>query len=179
MVGKNKARLDCFTKTVTFQEAKGETMVFKGERISNFTNIISGMVARKLIKKGCTTYLAYVINSKKGKMGLSDIPIMREFPNVFSEELPGLPLEKKVEVTIDILPRVSPIAQPPYRMAPKELDELKIQLQELLDKGFIRPNNSPWEAPVLFVKKKDGTLRLCIDYRQLNKVTVKNRYSLP
>ena len=119
MVGKNKARLDCFTKTVTFQEAKGETMVFKGERISNFTNIISGMVARKLIKKGCTTYLAYVINSKKGKMGLSDIPIMREFPNVFSEELPGLPLEKKVEVTIDILPRVSPIAQPPYRMAPK------------------------------------------------------------
>jgi hypothetical protein len=120
-----------------------------------------------------------VINSKKGKMGLSDIPIMREFPNVFSEELPGLPLEKKVEVTIDILPRVSPIAQPPYRMAPKELDELKIQLQELLDKGFIRPNNSPWEAPVLFVKKKDGTLRLCIDYRQLNKVTVKNRYSLP
>jgi len=136
-LGKNKARLDCFTKIVTFQGAKGETMVFKGERISNFTNIISGMVARKLLKKGCTTYLAYVINSKKGKIGLSDIPFVREFLDVF----PGLPPEKEVEVTIDILPEVSPIAQPPYRMAPKELDELKIQLQELLDKGFIRPSN--------------------------------------
>jgi len=89
-LGKNKARLDCFTKTVTFQGAKGETMVFKGERTSNFTNIISGMVMRKLLKKGCTTYLAYVINSKKGKIGLSNISIVREFPDVFSEELPRL-----------------------------------------------------------------------------------------
>jgi len=150
-LGKNKARLDCFTKTVTFQGAKGETMVFKGERIYNFTNMISGMVARKLLKKGCITYLAYVINPEKGKIGLSDIPIVREFPDVFLEELPGLPPEREVEVTIDILPGVSPIAQPPYRMASKELDELKIQLQELLDKGFIRPSNSSWGAHVLFV----------------------------
>jgi hypothetical protein len=178
-LSKNKARLDCFTKIVTFQGAKGETMVFKGERISNFTNIISVMDVRKLLKKGYTTYLAYVINSKRGKIGLFDVPIVREFPDVFPEELPGLPPEREVEFTIDILPKVSPIAQPPYRMAPKELDELKIQLQELLDKGFIRPSNSPWGAPILFVKKKDGTLRLCIDYRQLNKVTVKNRYLLP
>jgi len=127
-LGKNKARLDCFTKTVTFQGVKGETMFFKGERISNFTNIISGMVARKLLKKSYTTYLACVINSQKGKIGLSDIPIVREFPDVFLEELPRLPLEREVEVTIDILPEVSPIAQPPYRMALKELDELKIQL---------------------------------------------------
>jgi hypothetical protein len=112
-------------------------MAFKGERISNFTNMILGMVARKLLKKGCITYLAYVINSEKGKIGLSDILIVREFSDVFPEELPGLPPEREVEVTIDILPRVSSIAQPPYRMAPKELDELKIQLQELLDKGFI------------------------------------------
>jgi hypothetical protein len=177
-LGKNKARLDCFTKIVTFQGAKGETMVFKGERISNLTNIILSMVARKLLKKGCTTYLAYVINSKRGKIGLSDIPIMREFPDVFPEELPGQPPEREVKVAIDILPEVSLIAQPLYRMASKELDELKIQLQELLDKWFIRPHNSPWGAPVLFVKKKDGALRLCIDYRQLNKVTVKNRYPL-
>jgi len=163
-LGKNKARLDCFTKIVTFQGAKGETMVFKRERISNFTNIISVMNARKLLKKGCTTYLACVINSKKGKIGLSDIPIVREFPDVFPEELPGLPPKREVEVTIDILLEVSPIAQPLYRMAPKELDELKIQLQKLLNKGFTRPSNSPWGAPVLFVKKKDGTLRLCIDY---------------
>jgi len=127
-LGKNKARLDCFTKTVTFQGVKGETMVLKSERNSNFTNIISVMAARKLLKKGCTTYLAYVINSRNGKIEPSDIPIMREFPDVFPEELPGLPLEREVEVTIDILPKVSPIAQPPYRMAPKELDELKIQL---------------------------------------------------
>jgi hypothetical protein len=118
-LGKNKARLDCFTKTVTFQGAKGETMVFKGERTSNFTNIISGMVARKLLKKGYTAYLAYVINSKKGKIGLFDISIVREFPDVFPEELPGLSPEREVEVTIDILPGVSPIAQPPYRMAQK------------------------------------------------------------
>jgi hypothetical protein len=81
-LGKNKARLDCFTKMVTFQGAKGETMVFKGERISNFTNIISGMVTRKLLKKGCTSYLAYVINSNKGKIGLSDIQIVKEFPDM-------------------------------------------------------------------------------------------------
>ena len=129
-------------------------MVFKAERISNLTNIISVMAVRKLLKKGCIAYLAYVINSEKGKIGLSGIPIVREFPDVFPEELLGLPLEREVEVTIDILPGVSHIAQPPYRMAPKELDKLKIQLQELLDKGFIRPSNSPWGAPVLFVMKK-------------------------
>jgi hypothetical protein len=84
---------------------------------------------------------------------------------VFPNELLGVPPEREVEVTIDILPDTSPIAQSPYRMAPAELAELKIQLQELLDKGFIRPSNSPWGAPVLFVKKKHGTLRLCIDYR--------------
>ena len=99
------------------------------------------MVARKLLKKGWTTYLAYVINSKKGKIGLSDIPIVMEFPDVFLEELPRLPPQREVEVTIDILSKVSPIAQPPYRMTPKELDGLKIQLQELLDKGFIGPSN--------------------------------------
>ena len=109
-LGKNKARLDCFTKTVTFQGAKGETMVF--------------MAMRKLLKKGCTSYFAYVINSKNGKIGLSSIPIVREFPDVF----PGLLPEREVEVTIDILPEVSPIAQLLYRMALKELDGLKIQL---------------------------------------------------
>jgi hypothetical protein len=100
-LGKNKARLDCFTKTVTktvtFQGVKGEIIVFKGERVSNPTNIISVMTARKLLKKGCTTYLAYVINSEKGKIGLSDIPIMRKFLDVFLEELPGLPPKKKLK----------------------------------------------------------------------------------
>ena len=80
---------------------------------------------------------------------------------------------------IDLLPGTNPISIALYRMAPTELKELKEQLQELLDKGFIRPSSSQWGAPVLFVKKKDGTMRMCIDYRQLNKVTIKNRYPLP
>ncbi|KAL4016773.1 hypothetical protein IC575_024430 [Cucumis melo] len=97
----------------------------------------------------------------------------------FSEELPGLPPHREVEFAIELEPGTVPISRAPYRMAPAELKELKVQLQELLDKGFIRPSVSPWGAPVLFVKKKDGSMRLCIDYRELNKVTVKNRYPLP
>ena len=88
--------------------------------------------------------------------------------------MPGLPPEREIEFCIDVVPGTDPISMPPYRMAPAELSELKEQLQDLLDKGFIRPSISPWGAPVLFVKKKDGSLRLCIDYRQLNKVTIKN-----
>jgi hypothetical protein len=98
---------------------------------------------------------------------------VREFPDVFPDELPRLPPNREVEVSIDVLLRTTPTAQPPYRMAPVELAKLKIQLQELLDRGFIHPSNSFWGAPVLFVKKKDGTLRLCIDYRQLKRVTIK------
>jgi hypothetical protein len=88
--------------------------------------------------------------------------VVKEFPDVFPEELPGLPPEREVEVSIDTFPRVPPIAQQPYRMALEKLNELKTQLQELLDKGFIQPNNSPWGVPVIFIRKKDGTHRLCI-----------------
>ena len=106
-------------------------------------------------------------------------PIECEFSDVFPNEFPGLPPHREIEFCIDVVSDKAPISMPPYRMAPVELKELKEQLQELLDKGFIRPSTSPWGAPVLFVKKKDGTLRLCIDYRELNKVTVKNKYPLP
>ena len=105
--------------------------------------------------------------------------IVTEFLDVFPEELPGIPLEREVDLSIEILPGTTPISRAPYKMAPNELKELKIQLQELLDKGLIRPSVSPWGAHVLFVKKKDGTLRMCIDYRQINKVTMKNKYPLP
>ena len=84
-----------------------------------------------------------------------------------------------MDLSIEIMPGIAPVSKAPYRMAPTELKELRVQLQELLDKGFIRPNVSLWGAPVLFVKKKDGILQMCIDYRQINKVTVKNKYPLP
>ena len=99
--------------------------------------------------------------------------------DVFPDELPGLPPQRVVDFGIELHLGTSPIPMTPHRMAPVELQELRIQLQELLDKGFIRPSTSPWGAPVLFAKKKDKTLRLCINYRQLNKVTIKNRYPLP
>ena len=131
------------------------------------------------MRKGCEAYLTYVIETEKVRPSLSDIPIVSDFPDVFPEELPGLPPQREIEFAIDVVPGATPASITPYRMAPVELKELKLQLQELLEKGFIRPSVSPWGAPVLFVKKKDGTLRLCIAYRQLNKLTVKNKYPLP
>ena len=120
-----------------------------------------------------------MIDTVKARPSVSDIPTVSDFPDVFPEELPGLPPHREIEFSIDVIPGATPASITPYRMAPLELKELKLQLQELLEKGFIRPSVSPWEAPVLFVKKKDGTLRLCIDYRQLNKLIVKNKYPLP
>ena len=112
-------------------------------------------------------------------MNLENIPVIREFPDVFLEELPGVPPEREVDLSIEFVQGTTPISRAPYRMAPTELKELKTQLQELLDKGFIRPSVSPWGTPVLFVKKKYGTLQMCIDYRQINKMIVKNKYPLP
>ncbi|GKG20088.1 hypothetical protein Tco_0379889, partial [Tanacetum coccineum] len=105
---------------------------------------------------------------------LEDIPVVREFPEVFPENLHGLPSVRQVEFQIDLIPGAAPVAQAPYRLAPSEMKELYDQLQELADQGFIRPSTSPWGALVLFVKKKDGSFRMCIDYRELNKLTIKN-----
>ncbi|GJT12163.1 putative reverse transcriptase domain-containing protein, partial [Tanacetum coccineum] len=110
---------------------------------------------------------------------LEDVLTVRDFPEVFPEDFPGLPPIRQVEFQIDLVPGAAPVARAPYRLAPSELQELSTQLQELSDKGFIRPSSSPWGAPLLFVKKKDGSFRMCIDYRELNKLTVKNRYPLP
>jgi hypothetical protein len=110
------------------------------------------------MRKGCSAWLAHVRELEKGGKDLASIPVVREFRDVFPEELPGLPPVREIEVFIETILGISPKAQSPYRMAPIELAELKVQLQELLDKGFIQPSNSPWGAPVLFVKKKDGML---------------------
>ncbi|GJR09001.1 putative reverse transcriptase domain-containing protein [Tanacetum coccineum] len=119
------------------------------------------------------------IEDKSEKKRLEDVPIVQDFPEVFPEDLPGLPPTRQVEFQIDLVPGAAPVARAPYRLAPSEMKELSEQLKELSDKGFIRPSSSPWGAPVLFVKKKDGSFRMCIDYRELNKLTVKNRYPLP
>jgi hypothetical protein len=107
------------------------------------------------------------------------ISVVEEFMDVFPEELPGMPPEREVEFYIDLIPDTAPIAKRPYCMAPTELAELKLQIAELQQKGYIRPSSSPWGAPVLFVTKKDGSMRMCIDYRSLNEVTIKNKYPLP
>nr|GEX08948.1 putative reverse transcriptase domain-containing protein [Tanacetum cinerariifolium] len=109
----------------------------------------------------------------------SNVVTVRNFLEVFPENLPGLPPTRQVEFQINLIPGAAPVARAPYRLAPSEMKELSEQLQEHSDKGFIRPSSSPWGALVLFVKKKDGSFRMCIDYRELNKLTVKNRYPLP
>ena len=120
-----------------------------------------------------------MLDSKRGQVKLENIQVVKEFSNVFPKELLSLPPKREVDLSIEILPRTTPISGAPYRMTPTELKELKIQLQELLDKGFIRPSVSPWGSPILFVKKKYGTLRMCNNYWQINKVTMKNKYPLP
>ncbi|GKD77829.1 putative reverse transcriptase domain-containing protein, partial [Tanacetum coccineum] len=119
------------------------------------------------------------MEKKSDERRLEDIPVVREFLKFFPKDLPGLPLVCQVEFQIDLIPGAAPVARAPYRLAPSEMQKLSDQLQELADRGFIRPSTSPWGAPVLFVKKKDRSFRMCINYRELNKLTVKNRYLLP
>jgi hypothetical protein len=104
--------------------------------------------------------------------------VINEFPDVFPEELPGMPPDRDIEFVTELKPGTAPIYKTPYRMATPELDELKEHIKELLEKGFIRPSPSPWGAPMIFVLKKDGTQMLCMDYRALNEVTIKNKYPL-
>ncbi|TYJ98703.1 reverse transcriptase [Cucumis melo var. makuwa] len=147
------ASMDFHRKKVVFRKPGFAEVVFRGMRKAVSRSLISALKAEKLLRKGCTAFLAHIVV--------------------------GLPPDREIEFTIELLSGTAPISQAPYRMAPSELKEFKMQLQELVDKGYIRPSVSPWGAPVLFVKKKDGTLRLCIDYRQLNKVTIRNKYPLP
>nr|GFC24615.1 putative reverse transcriptase domain-containing protein [Tanacetum cinerariifolium] len=111
------------------------------------------------------------VEGKSEKKRLENVPIVHDFPEVFPEDLPGLPPTRQVVFQIDLIPGAAPVARAPYRLAPIEMKELSEQIKELSDKGFIRPSSSPWGAPVLFVKKKDESFRMCIDYRELNKLT--------
>src|ERR687886_489731 len=174
-----RASIQCHEKQVTIPLENGEVLIVEGHRRGSKLSIISCIKASKYLLKDCHAILAHVRDTGAKEKRLEDVPIARDFPEVFPEELPGLPPRRQVEFEIDLVPGAAPIARAPYRLAPSEMKELSDQLQELLDKGFIRPSSSPWGAPVLFVKKKDGSMRMCIDYRELNKLTVKNRYPLP
>ncbi|KAL5553968.1 hypothetical protein UlMin_041370 [Ulmus minor] len=179
-LSKYNATIDCRKRRVIFEPMGEEKFKFVGKPKKSGTPIISALKAKKMLSNGCVGYLAHIVDTTiDAILKPEDVHVVRNFLEVFPEDLPGLPPDREIEFEIELLPGTSPISKAPYRMAPAELKELKEQLQELLDKKFIRPSYSPWGAPVLFVKKKDGTLRMCIDYRELNKVTIKNKYPLP
>ncbi|KAJ0492843.1 putative nucleotidyltransferase, Ribonuclease H [Helianthus annuus] len=178
-LSKHQAEILCKEKIVRIPLPDGESLLVQGHRSGTMVGIITAMRAQQYLQKGYPAMLALVTNAQPEERKIEDLPVVREFADVFPEELPGLPPHRQVEFQIDLAPGAAPIARAPYRLAPGELQELSNQLQELLDRGFIRPSSSPWGAPVLFVKKKDGSFRMCIDYRELNKVTIKNRYPLP
>ena len=165
MLTKHRDIVDCGQNTVVLRCSNQSEVIIQGIRSSVMSNVISAMQARKFIRKGYEAFLALILDSKRGQVDVEMIPIVREFPDVFPEELPAIPLEREVDLSIEIVLGTAPVSRALYRVAPAELKELKVQLQELLDKGFVRPSVSPWGVPVLFVKKKDGTLRMCIDYR--------------
>jgi hypothetical protein len=119
-----------------------------------------------------------LLNKVQGT-SLNEVRVAQEYPELFPEDLPGMPPDRDIEFIIELLPGTPPISKRPYRMPVNELVELKKQIVELQSKGFFRPSSSPWGAPMLFVEKKDGTQQMCVDYQSLNEVSIKNKYPLP
>jgi hypothetical protein len=144
-------------------------------RIVQLDSLDHGGVVIQLSPPFCTTPSLYHATAQK----LEDIRVACAFPDVFPKNLPGMPPDRDVEFTIELQPSTAPVSRRPYKMTPKELAKLKVQLTELMDKDFIHPSSSHWGCPALFIKKKDQSLRLCVDYRPLNAVTIKNKYPLP
>ncbi|XP_062094163.1 uncharacterized protein LOC133800224 [Humulus lupulus] len=173
-------RFDCSKKEVIFAPVGEDEFHFQGKVKQTPSPMISLAKARKLLVNGCTGFLAMICDVSKEKLARpEDVHIVREFMEVFLEDHPRIPLDREIEFEIELLLGTTSISKAPYRMAPPKLKELKTQLEELLDKKFIRPIHLPWGYPVLFVKKNDSTMIMCIDYRELDKVTVKNKYPLP
>src|SRR5262249_44563867 len=164
---------------VSFKDHSGKEVEFVGETVMDGR---VKLISFELIvdEEIWTEGESHLISMEKEEESLKtdDVAIVNEFPDVFLNELLGLPPKREIDIEIDLVPNMEPISKAPYRMAPIELKELKKQLQELLEQGFVRPSVSPWGAPVLFVKKKDRSMRLCVDYRELNKFTIKNRHPL-
>jgi hypothetical protein len=161
-LSKYKVLIDCAKKSVKMTTPEGKEMEFIAEPV--------------VTAKGVANCVK--VNQLDASQG-SEVPVVNVFPDVFSEELPVMPPDRDIEFVIELKPGTSPTYKTPYRMANPELAELKEHVKKLLEKKFIRPSSSPWEAPVIFVAKKGGTQRLCVDYHALNKVIVKNKYPLP
>jgi hypothetical protein len=161
-LSKHKILIDCTKKFVKLTTSEGKEMEF----------VVESVVTAKGVAN-CAK-----VNQLDASQG-SEVPVVNEFPDVFLEELPGMPPDRDIEFMIELKPDTTPIYKTPYRMAIPELAKLKEHIKELLEKEFIRPSSSPWGAPMIFVLKKDGTQRLCVDYHTLNEVTIKNKYPLP
>ena len=178
-LSRHHATMDCFRKEVKFCRPGEPDITFCGVRKILSSSMMSMMMAGKMLRRSYPGYLVYAVEVRDDDMRLEDIPIVKEFSDVFPDDLPGLPPNKEIDFKIALAPRTEQISRAPYRMAPAELKELKVQMEEMVNKGFVRQSTSPWGAPVLFVKKNDGSMRLCIDYRELNKVIIRNQYPLP
>jgi hypothetical protein len=161
-LSKHHGQIDCAKKAVKLIASNGKELEYVAENLVTDKAASNQMVLNQL-----------------DAASIMDIRSVSEFLDVFLEELPGMPPDREIEFVIELVPGTAPIFKRPYRMAANQLAELKEQLQELLDKGCIHPSASPWGAPLIFVPKKDGTQRMCVDYRSLNEVTIKNKYSLP
>nr|GFB18592.1 putative reverse transcriptase domain-containing protein [Tanacetum cinerariifolium] len=158
---------------------KKRTLAVKGDDCVSRLKVVSCMKVKKYVDRESYLFVAQVVEKEPIERCLEDVPVIFKFLDVFPEDFPGLPPPRQVEFKIELVLGAAPVVRAPYRLAPSEMKELAKQLQELSNKGFIRPSSSPWGALVLFVKKKDGPFRMCIDYRELNKLTIKNRYPLP
>jgi len=165
----NRVHINCFRKTVYFSSTEEESEA----------EILTTKQLKQLERDGTLRFSLMAFLFVKNQAVIDKLQVVYDFPEVFPDEIPDVQPEREVEFTIDLVPGTKPVSMAPYRMSASELAELKKQLEDFLDKKFVRPSVSPWGAPMLLVKKKDDSMRLCIDYRQLNKVTIKNRYPLP
>jgi hypothetical protein len=175
----HEAILNYKMKWFILVDDEGQRHVIVGRNQGVSLRFVSSLQLQKSMRKGCKLYAILSLNEKGVAEGLENLSVVKEFADVFPEELPGMPPERELEFTIDLKPGTELIARMLYRMSTLELQELKMQLKELLDLRLIRPSVSPWGAPVIFIRKKNGSWRICIEYRQLKKATIKNQYPLP
>ncbi|XP_076946748.1 uncharacterized protein LOC143618406 [Bidens hawaiensis] len=159
----NQAKVACAEKLICIPLQSGETLIIQAEKLDCNVKIVSCMKAYELLRKQCYAFLAHVVEKKSEGKNIQDIPAIKEYPEVFPDDLLGLPSSRQFEFRIDLIPGATPVAKSTYRLPPSEMQELSRQIQDLLNKGFIRPSSSPWGAPFIFVKGKDGSFRMCID----------------